>query len=91
MRFGGLVCLRSKIGGSGPTLREEAGEYWLNERPKHDLSTTVPLYLAVRINLASEVTEHIPSLREGHPEDKDKLEGVVESFGLGSRQSAKGE
>jgi hypothetical protein len=38
LALGSGVGFRTEISGSGPALREEAGEDWLNEGSEHDLS-----------------------------------------------------
>ena len=40
MRLGRLISLRPEVGGSGSTLREEAGEYWMDEGAENNLGTT---------------------------------------------------
>ena len=41
VRLGRLVCLRAKVGRSGATLGEEAGEDWLDKGTEDNLSATI--------------------------------------------------
>lgn len=74
MGLAGRVDLGAEIGGGGAGFREVAGEDGLEERAEDDLGATVSCELRSCI-------EHFGGLRslgKSHPEDQDKLEGVVE-------------
>ena len=78
MGLGGLVGLRTEVRGGGPGLGEEAREYRLDEGTEDDLSATVITAVShVLRSLNGMMQRNIPSLGESHPQDEDKLEGVV--------------
>lgn len=74
LRLAGSLGLSLQIG-RGRTAREETGEQWLDEGVENDLGATIHY---VRLCLRNLSNHHIPELREGHPENKDELEDVVE-------------
>ena len=73
-----MVGLGAEISSGGAALREVAGEDWLNEGAEDDLSATAVLSEIVGVDV--EPTCDVPSLRECHPKDEHKFEGVVESL-----------
>jgi len=77
--LGRLVSLGAKIGGGRSALAEEAGEDWVENRSEDDLSTAVSSHQS-RALFRQRMSASLPELGKGHPQDKDKLEGVVEGY-----------
>ena len=77
MRFGRLVGLGTKIGRSRATLGEVAGEDWLYDGAEDDLRTTMK-YREYGLIQIIRILRNVPELRNGHPQNEDELECVVE-------------
>lgn len=56
-----------------------AREDWLDERSEEDLSTTMTVLVRSR-DLLQVSESSLPKLGKSHPEDKDKLESIVECY-----------
>lgn len=73
------VRLATQLLGGGARVLEEAGEQRLEEGAEDDLSTAAMALISTRCSgSAYLVGVSLPSLRKGHPDDEDELEGVVE-------------
>ena len=70
-----FVSLRAKVARGGAALAEEAAAERLDEVAEDELGTTFQSSVEVP---SSNIVGDLPSLREGHPENQDKLESVVE-------------
>ena len=81
VRLGRLVSLGAKIGGSGATLGEEAGEDRLDKGTEDNLSTTIVSHKS-RVPTVRLLRLDLPGLRKSHPQDEDEFKGVVEGYGL---------
>jgi hypothetical protein len=69
------VHLSAEVGGSRTRFRKVTREDGLKEGAEDDLSTTITCeHFEINCNFSVD----LPSLGKSHPEDKDKLEGVVE-------------
>lgn len=78
MRLCRLVSLGAKVGSGRATLGEETGEDRLEEGTEDDLGATVFVSYKSRARVVRLLWPNLPGLRESHPQNEDKLEGVVE-------------
>jgi hypothetical protein len=78
------VDLRAEVGGSGAGLGEVAGEDGLKERAEDNLGATAKM-----LERAYDAKDqmNLRSLGESHPEDENKLEGVVEGCSISNESN----
>jgi len=76
LALGSGLSLGAEVGRSRTTVVEEAAEERRDKGVENDLGTTV--FMLVPSHGNAMLKMYIPKLRNSHPEDKDKLEGVVE-------------
>lgn len=75
MGLASRVDLGAEVGGGGAGLGEVAGEDWLEKRAEDDLGAAV----GCQYSHGGQVGWlYVRSLGQGHPEDQNELEGVVE-------------
>lgn len=78
MRLCRLVSRRAEIGRSGATALEESGKHWLENRAEDNLGAASVNTLATCSRPIYTRRMDLPGLGKGHPQDENKLEGVVE-------------
>ena len=76
----GGVGLSAEVCGGGAGLGEVAGEDGVEEGAEDDLGAASGVLVLLLRGVGRE-ERSLPSLGEGHPEDEDELEGVVEGWG----------
>lgn len=78
LSLGSSLGLGAEVGG-GATVREEAADQGLEEGVEDKLGAAV-FTLATIVEGTREIHEDSLGLGKGHPQDKDKLEDVVEGY-----------